>query len=182
MPSFVAHRWPTGLWAGTQSVTVAACATVAGLITAMALRLVPGPCVRGADGRDRDCSAALHIVSAFVAALVESKVNVGSSAAFIVWSAIWIFSLLNVERGIFAIWIRTHRAQGRYARPVVIIGTNDEGRELYRLLSTEPELGYQVVGVVGDPVEGAVGWPVPWLGDGPEAVDVVRRTKASPAA
>jgi exopolysaccharide biosynthesis polyprenyl glycosylphosphotransferase len=114
------------------------------------------------------------VVSALFALLAESRVGVNFSAAFILVSAACIFLLLNVERGIFAIWVRTHRAQGRYARPVVIIGSNDEARELNHLLSTEPELGYQVVGVIGDPDDSGADWPVPWLGDAADAVEIVR--------
>jgi exopolysaccharide biosynthesis polyprenyl glycosylphosphotransferase len=170
---FVAHRWPTPLLAGTKSVTVAAGATVAGVATAALSRLY----------RARVCSvrtvevgllARVTVVSALVAAVVGPRLGVHSSVAFFLPSMIWVFALLNVERGMFAYLVRTWRAQGLYARPVVIIGTNDEGRELHHLLTTEPELGYQVVGVIGDPFDGAIDWPVPWLGDGADAVDVLR--------
>jgi len=170
---FVAHRWPTPLFAGASSMTVAACATVAGIATAALSRLY----------RARVCSVRtvevgllvrVTLVSSIVAAVVGTSVGVGWSTDFFIVSMIWLFMLLNVERGMFAYWVRASRARGRYARPIVILGTNDEGRELHHLLATEPELGYQVVGVIGDPVEAEVDWPVPWLGDGGDAVEALR--------
>ncbi len=170
---FVAHRWPTPLWAGTKSMTVAAGATVAGVATAALSRLY----------RARVCSvrtvevgllARVTVVSALVAAVVGPRLGVDSSVAFFLPAVVWLFALLNVERGMFAYWVRSSRAQGLYSRPVVIIGTNDEGLELHHLLTTEPELGYQVVGVIGDPFDGALDWPVPWLGDGAHALDILR--------
>ncbi|HEX2384606.1 MAG TPA: sugar transferase [Acidimicrobiales bacterium] len=170
---FVAHRWPTPLWAGASSLTVAACATVAGIATAALSRLY----------RARVCSVRtvevgllvrVTVVSAVVAGLVGSSVGVGWSTDFFIVSMIWLFMLLNVERGMFAYWVRSSRGRGRFARPIVIVGANDEGRELYHLLATEPELGYQVVGVIGDPADAAVDWPAPWLGDGASAVDALR--------
>jgi len=114
------------------------------------------------------------VVSAVVAALVGARLGLKSETLFFFASTIWLFVLLNVERGVFANWIRTSRAEGRYARPIAIIGTNDEGLELHRLLTTEPELGYHVVGVIGDPVDTAVTWPVPWLGDTTDAAGTLR--------
>jgi len=171
---FVAHhQWPTPLFAGASSLTVAACATVAGIATAALSHLY---LARVCSVRTVEVGLLVRVtvVSALVAALVGSGLGVGWSTDFFVLSMIWLFLLLNVERGMFAYWVRASRGRGRYARPIVIVGTNDEGRELYHLLATEPELGYQVVGVVGDPVEGAVDWPVPWLGDGANAVDALR--------
>jgi exopolysaccharide biosynthesis polyprenyl glycosylphosphotransferase len=170
---FVAHRWPTPLLAGTKSVTVAVGATVAGVATAALSRLY---LARVCSVRTVEVGllARVAVVSALVAALLGPRLGVDSSAAYFLPAMLWVFVLLVVERGMFAYWVRTWRAQGRYARPIVIIGTNDEGRELYHLLTTEPELGYQVVGVIGDAADVAVGWPVPWLGDGAEAVDVLR--------
>ena len=146
-------------------MTVAAGATVAGIATAALSRLY---LARVCSVRTVEVGllARVSIVSAVVAAIVGPSLGDRSSIVFFVPSMVWVFALLNVERGMFAYWVRSSRAQGLYARPVVIIGTNDEGRELYHLLTTEPELGYQVVGVVGDPLDGAIDWPVPWLGDG----------------
>ena len=170
---FIAHRWPTPLWAGTKSVTVAVGATAAGVATAALSRLY----------RARVCSvrtvevgllARVTVVSALVAAVVGPRLGVDSSVAFFLPAVVWLFALLNIERGMFAYWVRSSRAQGLYSRPVVIVGTNDEGRELHHLLTTEPELGYQVVGVIGDPLDGVIDWSVPWLGDGQHALEALR--------
>jgi exopolysaccharide biosynthesis polyprenyl glycosylphosphotransferase len=170
---FVAHRWPTGLWAGSRSLSVAAVATVAGIATAAVSHLY---LARVCSVRTVEVAllARVTVVSALVAGLVGSKMGVDTSIAFFLLSAMWLFALLNVERGIFSNWVKASRARGRYARPIAIIGSNDEGRELLHLLSAEPELGYQVVGVIGDPEESAVGWPVPWLGEAADAGEALR--------
>jgi exopolysaccharide biosynthesis polyprenyl glycosylphosphotransferase len=170
---FLAHRWPTGLWAGSRSLSVAAIATAAGIATAAVSRLY---LARVCSVRTVEVAllARVTLVSALVAGLVGSRLGVDTTIAFFLLSAIWLFALLNVERGIFSNWVKASRARGRYARPIAIIGTNDEGRELLHLLSAEPELGYQVVGVIGDPDESAVGWPVPWLGEAANAGEALR--------
>src|SRR5262245_40629711 len=102
---FVAHRWPEPFLAGTKSVTVAAGATIAGVATAALSRLY----------RARVCSvrtvevgllARVTVVSALVAAVLGPRLGVHSSIAFFGPAMVWIFALLNVERGMFAYWVR----------------------------------------------------------------------------
>ncbi len=125
---FVAHRWATTspLWAGTKSVTVAAGATVAGVATAALSHLY---LARVCSVRTVEVGllARVAVMSAVVAAVVGPPLGDRSSIVFFIPSMIWVFALLNVERGMFAYWVRSSRAQGLYSRPVVIIGTNDEG-------------------------------------------------------
>jgi len=85
------------------------------------------------------------------------------------------FTFLTFGRGAYGTWLKSSRATGRFSRPVVIVGTNAEGRELERLLRTHPELGFRVVGCVGRSDELAL-WrdDVPWLGDLGGAADAIR--------
>ncbi|HKN49954.1 MAG TPA: sugar transferase, partial [Actinomycetota bacterium] len=72
------------------------------------------------------------------------------------------------------------RRAGRHSRPIVIIGANEEGYDLYRLVGNHPELGFRVCSVVGSPADVADrGYDVPWLGDINHVVDAVRLAGAN---
>lgn len=85
------------------------------------------------------------------------------------------FTFLTFGRGAYGTWLKSSRSTGRFSRPIVIIGTNAEGRELERLLRTHAELGFRVVGCIGRSDELAL-WrdDVPWLGDLAGATEAVR--------
>jgi exopolysaccharide biosynthesis polyprenyl glycosylphosphotransferase len=51
-------------------------------------------------------------------------------------------------RGHYRRWLSSQRARGRYLRNVVLVGGNDDSVALWRMLSTEPELGYKVTAVI----------------------------------
>jgi len=90
------------------------------------------------------------------------------------------FGLLAGFRALYAGWLQAVRADGRLGRPVVIVGTNDEALELYRLLHAHPELGFRINGVVGD--ETAVvewGTGVPWLGRTDTTLEALRASGAT---
>ncbi len=75
------------------------------------------------------------------------------------------FVFLTMGRAAYGGWLRRVRTQGRYCRPVVLIGSAAEGFELARLVDQHPELGFRLCGVAGDRPDPAT-WPadVPWLG------------------
>lgn len=64
--------------------------------------------------------------------------------------AVLAFFFLNAWRMAFASWLRTARKGGRFTRPIVLIGANDDARSLSRLVRAHPEIGYRIVGVIGD--------------------------------
>ena len=76
----------------------------------------------------------------------------------------WV--LLSTARGLYAAWLSRARSQGRFCRPVVVIGTGDEGYELFKLVDLHPELGLRVAGVIG-PRHSLARWDgeVEWLGE-----------------
>jgi len=89
------------------------------------------------------------------------------------------FVMLASGRSFFDAWLKLARAQGKYLRPVIVVGGNGEGADLSRLLRTHPELGYRVAGVVGRLDDPSL-WPdIPLLGGVPDAVDAVRRAGAN---
>lgn len=60
---------------------------------------------------------------------------------------------LAVTRGAFRAWL--HRGRKRddpaFISPVIIVGTNEEAMDLYRLMLLHPEFGYRVKGFIGHP-------------------------------
>ena len=54
-------------------------------------------------------------------------------------------------RGLYGQWLRAQRAQGRFLRGLVMIGANEDASAVRTMLDSEPELGYEVRGVIGDP-------------------------------
>ena len=68
-------------------------------------------------------------------------------------------------RGIYARWLRSSRMKGRFARSVILVGDNEEARDLLRLTREHPENGLRMVGVVGRPgTTGSSEIDLPWLG------------------
>ena len=52
-------------------------------------------------------------------------------------------------RAMFGHWLRSERAMGRHRRGLIMIGTNDDAIAVITMLNTQPELGYEVRGVIG---------------------------------
>ncbi len=57
--------------------------------------------------------------------------------------------LVFTGRAIYRFALQRHRSTGRFARPVVLIGGGEEVYELNKMLTSEPELGYAVIGSIG---------------------------------
>ncbi|MCI3948424.1 MAG: sugar transferase [Acidimicrobiales bacterium] len=72
-------------------------------------------------------------------------------------------------------WLRDRRREGRFCRPVMLVGLNDESLDMFRLLDHHPELGFRVAAVIGDPEEAArLGLASLWAGTVADAVAVTR--------
>jgi exopolysaccharide biosynthesis polyprenyl glycosylphosphotransferase len=102
-------------------------------------------------------AATLSAVSAFV---VSNLINAGISGWRAAAGGALSFVLLAWFRALYTTWLKWARAQGRYCRPVLIVGSNEQAHELYRLLDNHPEIGFRVVGVVGHAPDVAH-WPEP---------------------
>jgi exopolysaccharide biosynthesis polyprenyl glycosylphosphotransferase len=73
-----------------------------------------------------------------------------SYAATIVVAGSCILALMT-SRWMWRQWLRAQRAQGRYRRGLVMIGTNEDAVAVWTMLHSQPELGYEVRGIIGKP-------------------------------
>jgi exopolysaccharide biosynthesis polyprenyl glycosylphosphotransferase len=121
-------------------------------------------------------------ISAVAALLLSPRVGDTVEAATAVAAGVVTFLLLVSFRALYNIWLHKMRSEGRFCRPVVVVGTGDEGFELYRLLELHPELGFRVEGVVG-PELPFRDWDVraPWLGEVDDAASLARASGANGA-
>jgi len=103
-------------------------------------------CVRKADELWRILIATLWGAAGFVVA--QSGVSFHGPQALICAGS--FFATASALRWQFGRWLREQRAQGRYLRSVVLIGSNDDAAQLRTMLRSEPELGYKVVGMIGN--------------------------------
>ncbi len=78
---------------------------------------------------------------------VAGPVVAGSVAAAAVLALRWRFGR----------WLKHRRSTSNFLRSVIMVGTNEDARRLWTLLSEEPELGYRVGAVAGELRSGA-----PW--------------------
>lgn len=121
------------------------------------------------------------LVLAGVAVLVQSNLSRG-------WLALvgaGVMVTVTVERELARRVIGEFRARGVMTRRVVVVGRNSEAGEIAGMISSYPELGYEVVGFVADGPE----VPVvdltsarhlgPYLGHPNEVLDLVRATSAT---
>jgi exopolysaccharide biosynthesis polyprenyl glycosylphosphotransferase len=95
------------------------------------------------------------------------------SRAWLVLTGALTVAVVGFEREVARRIFGRLRRHGRLLRDVVIVGSNDEARELADMLGDDPTLGYRVVGFVSD-----AGGEDDLLGTEAETLDVVRRTGA----
>ncbi|MCZ7525051.1 MAG: sugar transferase [Acidimicrobiia bacterium] len=110
--------------------------------------------------------ARVAVFSFVFALLVAEVLALGLSKARLAWGAVLVFALQAVFRLIYQQWLKIARARGRFARPILLVGVNDEGAELYELLTTHAEIGLRVEGLVGSREAAArLGIESLWRGD-----------------
>lgn len=74
-------------------------------------------------------------------------------------------SALLVARTGYRAWLSAQRRQGRYLRSVVLVGANDEALEIFRIIESHPEHGYEIAGVLGPRADvWGLGMGHKWLG------------------
>jgi exopolysaccharide biosynthesis polyprenyl glycosylphosphotransferase len=109
------------------------------------------------------CILALHSLAPVVAS--GPTVAVGTVSSFL---------LLGLVRSVFRSWLNGSRRKGRFLRLVVIVGANDEGYDLFRLVADHPETGFTVAGVAGDPERNLFPADLPRYSVGEELADQIR--------
>jgi exopolysaccharide biosynthesis polyprenyl glycosylphosphotransferase len=120
------------------------------------------------------------LVCGVAAAWIGGVLRDRPTPAEAVVGALGSFTILAALRGVYAAWLRGCRARDRFVRKVCVLGTNNEAAALVELLESQPELGYRVVGVIGERDE----WQpthlgVPVVAIGPDVVESVHATGAS---
>jgi exopolysaccharide biosynthesis polyprenyl glycosylphosphotransferase len=111
----------------------------------------------------------------------EGAIGVDTEPLHLAAGAVAVFLALLTGRRGFRTWIARRRRRGQHLRPVVVVGTNDEGRALVAMLRRNPDAGYAVVGLLGDRHGVANTGIVPWLGQAHETAEVVRGLGANGA-
>jgi exopolysaccharide biosynthesis polyprenyl glycosylphosphotransferase len=161
---------------GRAAVTVAA-AGAAGLvaIAAQHLYLSRVSAVRAVELIRLSRAA---VLSGLVAWFVADQVNLPITVPTAAIGSLLAFVVLACSRSLYDGWLKAARSAGRFGRPVVVIGSNEEAYELCRLLETHPEAGFRPIGVIGRQ-EQVQAWQVPWLGQLDDAVETVRLAGAN---
>jgi exopolysaccharide biosynthesis polyprenyl glycosylphosphotransferase len=82
---------------------------------------------------------------------------------------------LMIGRAGYRAWITAKRRNGRYLRDVMLIGANEESKELLELVADHPEAGYRIIGVIGDRNESMKhSLAHLWCGTIDEALDILQ--------
>lgn len=85
------------------------------------------------------------------------------------------FTFVMAFRTLYRSGLERARSEGRFTRPVLLVGTGDEAYELEQMIVDEPELGYRVVGVVGRAHEAAERkFAAPYLGSVAHVTEIAR--------
>ena len=101
-----------------------------------------------------------------------------SYAAAITAAGVCILLLMTL-RWMFRRWLRSQRALGRYLRGLVMVGTNEDATAVWTMLHSEPELGYEVRGIIGKPRSGSDWADVPCSSALEQLPDMARQTDAT---
>jgi exopolysaccharide biosynthesis polyprenyl glycosylphosphotransferase len=119
-------------------------------------------------------------VSAAAGLLVASLLDYSFGFGEAIFTLVVTWFLLSACRGLYTAWLSRARSKGRFCRPVVVVGTGDEGYELFRLVDNHPELGLRVVGVIGRR-HSLAKWDgnVRWLGDISDASEAIETAGAN---
>ena len=136
--------------------------------------------------RSRLCVQRGQEIARIIVAVVTGAVTlellrgdgVRSYAATIVVAGSCIVALMTLRWG-FRQWLRAQRAQGRYRRGLVMIGTNEDAVTVWTMLHSQPELGYEVRGIIGKPRRRSDWADLPNSGALDHLPDIARQTDAT---
>jgi len=148
-----------GTWLFLGAVNMPATAANRRWVAALAAVVVTLACMRLLGlYRSRLCvqrgQETARIVVAVVAGAVTVELirgDIARSYGTVIVAAVACFLALIALRGMYGQWLRAQRAQGRFLRGLVMIGANEDASAIWTMLDSEPELGYEVRGVIGAP-------------------------------
>jgi exopolysaccharide biosynthesis polyprenyl glycosylphosphotransferase len=86
---------------------------------------------------------------------------------------------LIVLRWAYGQWLRARRAAGDYHRGLVMVGANEDAAAVCTMLESEPELGYEVRGIIGDLGSQPDGARLPHATDIEQLPEMAEQTDAS---
>jgi exopolysaccharide biosynthesis polyprenyl glycosylphosphotransferase len=106
--------------------------------------------------RSRVCARRRQELARVIAAVLVGAtifdVLRGDASRSVPWTiaaaGLCILAVMTLRWG-FGLWLRSQRALGRYLRGLVMIGTNEDAVAVWTMLDSEPELGYEVRGIIG---------------------------------
>jgi exopolysaccharide biosynthesis polyprenyl glycosylphosphotransferase len=121
----------------------------------------------------------LHLLRASVlivaTALIVGRVAPELSVGLGVVGGAATFVVLQCGRSAFANWVKAQRRRGHFVRPVLLIGANEEAARIAAIVRDHRELGYTIVGVVGDRDQYQHNrFSAPWLGPAGAALFAAR--------
>jgi exopolysaccharide biosynthesis polyprenyl glycosylphosphotransferase len=124
--------------------------TVAILVTLTAMPLLGLYRSRLCMQRRRETSRiAVACVAGAVTFAVVKAATLDADDAVIVAAGSCVLALI-VLRWAFGQWLSAQRARGHYLRGIVMVGTDEDAVDVWRMLHAQPELGYEVRGIIGE--------------------------------
>jgi exopolysaccharide biosynthesis polyprenyl glycosylphosphotransferase len=106
------------------------------------------------------------IIATVIGLAFRTEVIPDLRARRLILAEICIFLGVWVGRHVYRTMLKRARRGGRFGRPVVLVGAGDEAFELLKILRDEPELGFEVRGIVGDAeAVKRLAFNIPYLGE-----------------
>ena len=93
------------------------------------------------------------VVAGVAALLLPRFLPLAISTGTAVVGGSLLFLLANAGRAGFRAWLQAGRRRGRFLRPIVIVGGNDEAFDLFKLICDHPETGFTVCAVAGEALD-----------------------------
>jgi exopolysaccharide biosynthesis polyprenyl glycosylphosphotransferase len=139
-------------------------------------RLYAARCI---DTRLDEAGRVVHAVltSVLAMAAISFLLKQPVARSWLILSFPFVLGCCLIERAVLREVFTRLRQGGKLQRAVVLVGTNAEAEGIFRHVLDTPDLGYQVVGVIGDGDRFLDEQPV--LGTVRDALDVAERTGAT---
>jgi exopolysaccharide biosynthesis polyprenyl glycosylphosphotransferase len=130
--------------------------TLVSLVVAATRRLYRSR-VASIKDHERALLVSVAVASAVAGGISLHYLGARPSLALLAGDAVLAFALLVAERSAYRSWLKVQRQRGRYVRPTLIVGNNEEGRYWSDIFAQHPELGVDVRGIVGEKPDETLG-------------------------